>query len=224
MLAVLAALSLGGCSASLSPAFSVVRVLAREATGTSEGSAIPIDCIELQDSSYRVTFLTARHLVFTGGGLIVPRMWVSLFEQPNFQFQRHLVPTRLIAVHPTLDLAMFTARLPHAVDVLDLDYRALQLGESLTAVGYAQGDALLIDEGIVSSLVFYWDFPDWEGGYTGSMILVSGMSGGAMLDNYGDVVAVIVGGDYNTEHGGIFLPVLQGQEWIENIRYQWEPK
>ncbi len=224
MLAVLAVLSLGGCSASLPPAFSVVRVLAVEDVGAFEGSAIPIACKALQDGSYRATFLTARHLVRTEDLEIVPKMWVCLFEAPNFQYQRQLIPVRLIAAHPTLDLAMFTARLKEPVNCLDLDYRRLVLGETLLASGYAAGDALLVDEGIVGSLVFYWHFPDWEGAYTGSMILVGGMSGGAMLDSDGDVVAVIVGGDEESEHGGAFLPVLQGRDWIESVLELWEPK
>lgn len=218
---VLAALTLGGCGG-LPPAFSVVRVLAVEDVGAFMGSAIPLACEALQDGTYRATFLTARHVIQTVDLQISPKVWVGLFEEPNFQFQSQLVPVRLIVIHPTLDLAMFTARLKEPIDCLVLDYRMPVLGEMLTAAGYSNGDSLLIDEGIVSSLAFYWTWPQWEGGYTGNWVMIGGMSGGAMIDSDGYVVAVIVGGDLDTEHGGVILPVLQGRDWIESILELWE--
>ncbi len=224
LLSVLAALTLGGCGG-LPPAFSVVRVLARDDTGSWQGSAIPVDCIELSDGSYRVTFLTARHVVLNSkGNDTVERMWVNLFDAPNFQFAANLVPTRLIAAHPTMDVALFTARLNRPVDVLDLDYRMPVLSERVTAAGFSEGLSLSIGEGIISSLVWFWYFPDWEGAYQISAFYKAGASGGAILDSDGDVLGIIVGGWSTSEHINFFLPVLQVRDWIESVRYQWEPR
>lgn len=199
---------LAGCSGTLPPAFSVVRVLARSDAGVWEGSAIPIRCDLRMDGAYRVVFLTARHL-------LEDRMWVNLFEAPNYQFQRELVPVRLMRPHPTLDLALLTVIVDHPVPTLDLEYRVPEIGETLWSAGYAHGDALLVDNGVVSSLWFSWTFPDWEGGYTGSMVLIGGMSGGAVLSESGGVVAVIVGRSGSSDHLGVFLPVIQARDWIE---------
>lgn len=180
---------------------------------------MPIECLTLPDGTYRVTFLTARHVVEDA-----EQMWVNLFEAPNFQFQSLLIPTRLVAEHPTMDAALFTARLPHAVPVLSLDYRVPGLGERVQAAGFAQGRSLNLSEGFVSSLVFYWRWPEWAGAYLTSAFLHEGSSGGAILDWQGDILGIIVGGFDYSEHTNIFLPVLQVQDWIESVRDNWEPK
>lgn len=203
----------------LPPSFSVARVLARGDIGTWQGSAMPIDCIALSDGSYRVTFLTARHVVEGAG-----RMWVNIFEPPNFQFQRQLVPVHLIEQHPTLDAALFTARLTEPLLTLRLDYRVPELGEHVRAAGYSQGRMLTIGDGVVSSLVFYWLYPEWQGAYICSALSADGMSGGALLDSGGDILGILVGGYDDSEHSNIFLPVIEARDWIESVRYDWEPK
>lgn len=187
---------------------SVVRVVTNP---QGWGSAVPIASVPYGDGTWMTVLLTADHVVEDSR-----RVFVELFKPPAYQFADHLIETQIVKRHPNLDLALILIVTQHQVPVLELDYRAPVPGEELIAAGYSWGMFLTLGHGYAGGTYWAFDWPQWEGGYTATSFWLSGCSGGAIISEEGKLLGIVVGG-HESEHLGIFLPVVLAENWIEAL-------
>ena len=172
-------LALAGCASTpagssehLEPASRVWRVT-KVSTG-ARACGLPYTQQRQQDGRWRVLFLTARH--FTEGLDTSTR-----YTADHTGTARFLVDGRELSVHGSKDAAVLTFLSSRPLPLVRLSYRDLRFGERIYVAGYGgpQGK-LWISQGLVSG-------PD-----RCTAPIYFGDSGGAVIDQSGHVLGIIV--------------------------------
>lgn len=131
------------------------------------GSASPVSSQRVNENN-TILFLTAKHVTqgLQGG-------WRAYHQG------RTLSGGKLIAEHPSFDVALLVFTVDTPVDIVPLTGRAPQFGERVWSVGYPRINSPVITEGIVSSHTI------------ASTSSYYGCSGGAVIDSRGKIFGVV---------------------------------
>jgi S1-C subfamily serine protease len=160
------------------------------------GSATPID---IQPSPRHpgesdVVLLTARHVVEQ---LETFGLALEVFPEGDSQSASTSWPVLDTRASPDVDAALVLVRMPTSVadglKVLEVSTRAPVLGERVLAVGFAWGLRRHVGLGIVCSPATAFGPGLWHV----SAAVSPGMSGGAVLDEAGAILGVVVATDPN---------------------------
>lgn len=172
------------------------------------GSAVPVDCLPVGDGKYLATYLTARHVVGPG------QMWVQLFEKPDYHWADEIAEVLERQKHPTYDLALLVISLDHPVEVLSVQWREPSPGEEVVVAGYNLARSLGMSKGLVGSRIILQSRPQWSGSYQTTSYNRPGASGGAVISKGGGLLGIHVAGHRDSEHMGLFLPVVLVRQWL----------
>lgn len=171
------------------------------------GSAVPIKCDYVGDDTYVVIYMTARHVVGDG------RMWVQLFEKPDYYWVDEVHEVILKERHPNYDVALIMIQLDHTIDVLTPNYREPEPGEEIITAGYNSAESLGMAKGLVGSRMQFPTRPEWPT-YQSTAYSKPGASGGAVISQGGELLGIHVAGHRDSEHKGLFIPVIRVQQWL----------
>lgn len=165
------------------------------------GSAFPVLC-ERAGARWRVTFLTAKHVVH--GGL--PVGWIAKLEGGIILAGGHV-----LSVHPSEDVALVQFVSRQHVEPVKIDARAPEFGERVWVAGYPIGVNLAITEGIAGH----------DGLATAS--IYPGVSGGPVIDFQGQIIGLADSmmvdehetGTFPVTHVMYFVPLEDVTDWLE---------
>ena len=188
-------------------ALQVARVRHEGSQGGWWGSAVPIKCDYVGNNTYVAIYLTARHVVGDG------RMWVQLFEKPDYYWVDEVREVILKERHPNYDVALIMIQLDYPIDVLIPNYREPEPGEEIITAGYNSAESLGMAKGLIGSRIQLPNRPDWPV-WQSTAYSKLGASGGAVISQGGGLLGIHVAGHYDSEHKGLFIPVLYVQQWL----------
>ncbi|MBC8514557.1 serine protease, partial [bacterium] len=135
-----------------------------------------------------------------------------------------LYPVRIIGSDPIVDLAVLSVPLEAWTEPLpyrNLAALPLQPGEDLAAIGFPFGLDVSVSKGIVSATE---RFLDTQSGARWGLLQTDipinpGLSGGALFDNEGRIVAMAVGRLSGDGEGiGFGIPIDRVMEWVDRIK------
>lgn len=178
--------------ADIESGLAVLRLRMETAEGmVGYGSCVPIAC-ELDGGAFRVRLLTARHcLEGPVGSEGIVRLTVEMFAAPDFFIPKWSADVVSSTRDERADIALLEVSMVGPVRVVEVGSRPAQSGDEVLLAGYPHGDELHLARGIMSSCR---PAPPTTGDvwwHVGTPVM-HGMSGGAMIDERGELVGIIV--------------------------------
>ncbi len=157
-----------------------------------QGSAVPVYQEHIGGSAYVVAYLTAGHVVDMRGPFDVNGV------QAASAYRHGVLDIGLIMV-------VYDQEAPPPI--VPMASRLPVTGEDILAAGFYSG-FFSPSRGMVGNPIVVPSFLHaWDGGYLFTSASSRGMSGGAILNLKGEVLGIVVGGRYESEHLGCFLPI-----------------
>lgn len=193
------------------------------------GSAVPIRCERSGDgSSWEIVAITARHVVDPNGPMraVGGRVSLDIFDAPALGGPVSAAQAEVQSIEfaggpsavdfgSSQDIALLRARSPVSVPVVSLapSLGPVRAGQSVVVSGFPFCEELHVQRAIVSSLAVlphvgeYWHV---------SSVAVGGMSGGAVLDSLGRMVAIITNADPRAAGIMYALPIAALRSELES--------
>ncbi len=191
-------------------AYVTVKIVATNAEGRKGCSSAVLIDVDRNPFTHRLlgVFLTARHAVDGATRIEVG------FYLPGAMDASYIVQASPALLHPTLDAALFIVpNLPEKFSV------AVRLAASDPVIGSRILSAGFADCGILSlNLGYVYGYDGWRGNPArlSTARTVPGMSGGAVLNEQGELVGITVAHAGNNRSLHYFLQISALANWLQS--------
>ena len=174
------------------------------------GSCVPIKC-QKDKKEWKVVWLSSFHILQyknKDGKIVAYKDNLSILSEKNIKY----TDVKLIATLPKMDLIMVSGKVKEPVKVFEIDFTKPGPLADVYAAGYPFGKTLWVTEGVVTGSLS-------KGNYKISSPVISGKSGGAIVDKVnGKLIGVIKGVIQNNNKlypdFSIMVPLYTFKLWI----------